>query len=82
MKTITRKSKKISSEIADFIKDRWNVQEEDLASQPIRDYLDSLDRIELAMELEGMYKVTIMDDELHAWEYFSDVVKSVCGKLS
>ena len=60
---------KICKEIADFIKDRWNVQEEDLEAQPLVDYLDSLDRIELGMELERMYDITIMDEELKDWAW-------------
>lgn len=73
---------KICKEIADFIKDRWNVQEEDLEAQPLVDYLDSLDRIELGMELEKMYGITIMDEELKDWAWFSDVVRCVYNKVT
>ena len=73
---------KICKEIADFIKDRWNVQEEDLEAQPLVDYLDSLDRIELGMELERMYDITIMDEELKDWAWFSDVVICVYNKVT
>jgi acyl carrier protein len=73
---------KIYKEIADFIKDRWNVQEEDLEAQPLVDYLDSLDRIELGMELERMYDITIMDEELKDWAWFSDVVRCVYNKVT
>lgn len=81
MKKIIRKSVKISDEIADFIKDRWNVQKEDLEAQPLVEYLDSLDKIELGMELEKMYGITIMDEEMKDWAWFSEVVKSVCEKI-
>lgn len=73
---------KICKEIADFIKDRWNVQEEDLEAQPLVDYLDSLDRIELGMELEKMYGITIIDEELKDWAWFSDVVRCVYNKVT
>lgn len=73
---------KICKEIADFIKDRWNVQEEDLEAQPLVDYLDSLDRIELGMELEKWYGITIMDEEMKDWAWFSDVVRCVCNKVT
>ena len=73
---------KICKEIADFIKDRWNVQEEYLEAQPLVDYLDSLDRIELGMELEKMYGITIMDEELKDWAWFSDVVRCVYNKVT
>ena len=75
------KMSKICKEIADFIKDRWNVQEEDLEAQPLVDYLDSLDRIELGMELERMYDITILDEELKDWAWFSDVVRCVYNKV-
>lgn len=82
MKKIIRKSVKISDEIADFINDRWNVQKEDLEAQPLVEYLDSLDRIELGMELEKMYGITIMDEEMKDWAWFSDVVRCVCNKVT
>ena len=72
---------RISKEIADFIKDRWNVQEEDLEAQLLVEYLDSLDRLELGMELEKMYDITIMDEEMKDWAWFSDVVRCVSNKL-
>lgn len=82
MKKIIRKSVKISDEIADFINDRWNVQKEDLEAQPLVEYLDSLDRIELGMELEKMYGITIMDEEMNDWAWFSDVIRCVCNKVA
>ena len=82
MKKIIRKSVKISDEIADFIKDRWNQQKEDLEAQPLVEYLDSLDRIELGMELEKMYGITIMDEEMKDWAWFSDVVRCVYNKVT
>lgn len=82
MKTIIRKSVKISDEIADFINDRWNVQREDMEAQPLVDYLDSLDRIELGMELEKRYGITIMDEEMKDWAWFSDVLRCVCNKVA
>lgn len=81
LKVTDMKMSKICKEIADFIKDRWNVQEEDLEAQPLVDYLDSLDRIELGMELERMYDITILDEELKDWAWFSDVVRCVYNKV-
>lgn len=72
---------KISNEIAHLIRERWNVQKEDLEAQPLVVYLDSLDRIELGMELEKMYDITIMDEELKDWAWFSDVVRCVYNKV-
>lgn len=79
---VTRKMSKIYKEIADFINDRWNVQKEDLEAQPLVEYLDSLDRIELGMELEKRYGITIMDEEMKDWAWFSDVVRCVCNKVT
>lgn len=78
---VTRKMNKISNEIAHLIRERWNVQKEDLEAQPLVVYLDSLDRIELGMELEKMYDITIMDEELKDWAWFSDVVRCVYNKV-
>ena len=79
---VTRKMNKISNEIAHLIRERWNVQKEDLEAQPLVVYLDSLDRIELGMELEKMYDITIMDEELKDWAWFSDVVRCVYNKVT
>ena len=73
---------KISNEIAHLIRERWNVQEEDLVAQPLVGYLDTLDRIELGMELEKMYGIAIMDEELKDWAWFSDVVRCVYNKVT
>lgn len=81
LKVTDMKMSKIYKEIADFIKKRWDVQEEDLEAQPLVDYLDSLDRIELGMELERMYDITILDEELKDWAWFSDVVRCVYNKV-
>ena len=78
---VTRKMNKISNEIAHLIRERWNVQKEDLEAQPLVVYLDSLDRIELGMELEKMYDITIMDEELKDWAWFSDVVRCVYNNV-
>lgn len=82
LKGITTKMSKICKEIADYIKDRWNVQEEDLEAQPMVEYFDSLDRVELAMELEKRYEITIMEDEPNDWAWFSDVVRCVYNKVT
>ena len=82
LKVTDMKMSKIYKEIADFIKKRWDVQEEDLEAQPLVDYLDSLDRIELGMELERMYDITILDEELKDWAWFPDVVRCVYNKVT
>ena len=81
-RVINTKMSKICKEIADFIRDRWNVQEEDLAAQPLVEYLDSLDRIELGMGLEKKYQITIMDEEMKDWAWYSDVVRCVYNKVT
>ena len=73
---------KISNEIAHLIRERWNVQEEDLVAQPLVSLFDSLDRVVLAMELEQKYGITIMDEELHDWAWYSDIIDCVCRKVS
>lgn len=73
---------KIYKKIADFIKDRWNVQEEDLEAQPLVDYLDALDMVELGMGLEMRYGITIIEEEMKDWICFSDVVRCVYNKVT
>jgi len=39
--------------------------------------MDSLDRIELVMELEDEFDLSISDDNVETWEVVDDIVKSV-----
>ena len=73
--------RKTKMEIADFIKSKWNLTDDQLEGDILTAYMDSLDMIELAMELEKMYKITISDDELFGWRFFSDVVRCVREKV-
>jgi len=39
--------------------------------------LDSLDKVELGLHIEGEYEIDIPDEEVKRWETFGDVVQSV-----
>ena len=81
LKDIIMKMNRISIEIAKFIEQRWKLTEEQLNGDTLTSYLDSLDIIELAMELEKRFGITISDEELHDWRFFSDVVRCVYLKV-
>jgi acyl carrier protein len=38
--------------------------------------LDSLDLVEICMEIESEYKIIIPDSEVEEWKYVKDVIKS------
>lgn len=72
---------KIAIEIADLIKNRWKLTDIQLEEDPLGVYLDSLDILELAMEIEKKYEISIEVGEEFEWTYFKDVVKYVYKKV-
>jgi len=51
-----------------------------LSDQDFND-LDQLDRIQLALDLEDIFSISIMDDEMNNWKSITDVIKTVEAKL-
>ena len=72
---------RIEETICGLIMDRFQINIDDLFNDPLSFHLDSLDRVELCMDIENCYGIEIMAAEMEGWETFYDVVKCVESKL-
>lgn len=72
---------RIEETISGLIMDRFHINMDDLINDPLSLHLDSLDRVELCMDIENCYDIEIMVAEMESWETFDDVVKYVESKL-
>ena len=72
---------RIEETISGLIMDRFHINMDDLINDPLSLHLDSLDRVELCMDIENCYDIEIMVAEMEGWETFDDVVKYVESKL-
>lgn len=72
---------RIEETISGLIMDRFHINMDDLINDPLSLHLDSLDRVELCMDIENCYDIKIMVAEMESLETFDDVVKYVESKL-
>ena len=72
---------RIEETISGLIMDRFHINIDELINDPLSLHLDSLDRVELCMDIENCYDIEIMVAEMESWETFDDVVKYVESKL-
>ena len=72
---------RIEETISGLIMDRFQINIDDLINDPLSLHLDSMDRVELCMDIENCYGIEIMAAEMEGWETFDDVVKYVESKL-
>lgn len=72
---------RIKETISGLIMDRFHINIDNLINDPLSLHLDSLDRVELCMDIENCYDIEIMAAEMEGWETFDDVVKYVESKL-
>ena len=73
---------RVEETISGLIMDRFQINLKDLINDPLSCHLDSLDRVELCMDIENCYDIEIMTAEMEGWETFYDVVKCVESKLA
>ena len=72
--------KEIKEIILRILEDRCDVDRSDVTDESNLEMdlgADSLDRVELVMELEKEFKITISDDEAEKLETFADIVATV-----
>ena len=72
---------RIEETISGLIMDRFSINLDDLMNDPLSCHLDSLDRVELCMDIENCYDIEIMVAEMESWETFDDVVKYIEKKI-
>lgn len=71
---------KVFEEIKKLIKSRFN-KDVELTTQLDQTGIDSLDLLDLVVEAEGKYGVTVTDEELVNMKTIEDVVKAISTKV-
>jgi acyl carrier protein len=72
----------IKEYISEFLKNTCNVDEYDINNSILSLYLDSLDIVDLVVEIEQHYGITI--DDYNDWEdmFVDDIVKYINSKIN
>lgn len=66
------------NKVAELLLDKYKQDKDILEGAAL--YLDSLDKVEIAMWAEKEYGIEIYDEELFAWTFLSDIVNCIENK--
>ena len=72
---------KIKEYLSDYLKKNCNADDYDINNTVLNLYLDSLDIVDLVLEIENHYNITI--EEYHDWGdvFLNDIVKYINEKI-
>ena len=73
--------KTIRETVSGFIMDRFSINLDDLMNDPLSCHFDSLDMVEICMDIEKCYGIAIMTEDMEQWNTFDDVVRYVESKI-
>lgn len=66
------------NKVAELLLDKYKQDKDILDGAAL--YLDSLDKVDIAMWAEKEYGIEIYDEELFAWTFLSDIVNCIENK--
>ena len=66
------------NKVAELLLDKYKQDKDILEGAAL--YMDSLDKVEVAMWAEKEYGIEIYDEELFAWTFLSDIVNCIENK--
>ena len=72
---------RIEETISGLIMDRFSINLDDLMNDPLSCHIDSMDRVEMCVDIEQCYGIEIPPADMEQWDTFDDVVKYVESKL-
>ena len=70
----------VKQKVISILSDKLGIEETEIHSESnlVNDLgMDSLDHVEITMELEKEYNIAIMDEDAEAWKVINDVVQKV-----
>lgn len=67
------------NKVAELLLDKYKQDKDILEGAAL--YLDSLDKVEVAMWAEKEYGIEIYDEELFSWTFLSDIVNCIESKI-
>lgn len=67
------------NKVAELLLDKYKQDKDILEGAAL--YMDSLDKVEVAMWAEKEYEIEIYDDELLSWTFLSDIVNCIESKI-
>jgi acyl carrier protein len=71
----------IKNYLSEYIKEQFDADDYDINNSVLNFYMDSLDIVDLVIEIEKHYDITI--DDYNDWDemYLDDIVKYIKNKL-